>query len=166
MDETFELAVPDGQPVITHHREFGAPVTRLFRAHADPGLMARWVGPKEAGIRLSHFDFRPGGGYAYRQVDGQGRGHVFNGVFHTVLEDELIIQTREFDGVLELIGLESVAFTDLGDGRSGLTGHHVYRSQGARDAMASGGMEKVLVDGFARLDAVLEEMHDGGNGLP
>ena len=37
----------DEVPSITITREFDAPIAAVFRAHTDPALFARWIGPNE-----------------------------------------------------------------------------------------------------------------------
>ena len=76
-------------------------------------------------------------------------------MFHTVRENEFAIQTFEFEGVPDIVSVESLRFVDLGDGRTRLEGHAVYPSLEARDGMVSSGMESGMASGYDRLDAVL-----------
>ena len=48
-------------PIIRMTREFAATPGQLFRAHTDPALFARWVGPGAASTRIDHWDARTGG---------------------------------------------------------------------------------------------------------
>ncbi len=45
MTNPVHIEAPDGVPFIDITREFDAPVSRVFTAHADPALVARWMVP-------------------------------------------------------------------------------------------------------------------------
>ena len=52
-------------PVIRITREFAATPEQLFRAHTDPELFVRWVGPDGMRSRIDHWDARTGGSWRY-----------------------------------------------------------------------------------------------------
>lgn len=59
MTNALQLSVPEGVPFIDYSREIDFPVADVFRAHADPDLVSRWLGPRgmkmEIGpLRLHH----------------------------------------------------------------------------------------------------------------
>lgn len=114
-----EIHVDPEVPLVRITRDFDAPVARVFRAHVDPDLLARWLGPRGSTMTIEHFDCRAGGGYRYsdRGADYEAR---FYGSFHDVREDELIVQTFTFEGMPDGVALEKLTFTDLGDGRTRL----------------------------------------------
>ena len=87
--------------------------------------------------------------------DPQGNAYEFRGTFHTVRENEFAIQTFEFLGFPDVVSIESMTFTDLGDGRTRLTGHAVYPTQEARDGMVSSGMETGMSEGYDRLETIV-----------
>ena len=84
-----------------------------------------------------------------------GARYGFNGVFHTVRENDFAIQTFEFDGYPDVVSIEFLTFEDLGGGRTRLKAHAVYPSMEARDGMAQSGMEGGLTEGYERLDELL-----------
>jgi hypothetical protein len=47
---------------------------------------------------------------------------------------------------------------DLPDGRTRLTSQSVYRSVADRDGMVQAGMETGVVEGYERLDVILENL--------
>ena len=67
----------------------------MFRAHTDPDLLARWLGPRRHKTRIEHYDCHTGGSYRYA-CDSNEFG--FHGSFHEVRPSELIVQTFTFDG--------------------------------------------------------------------
>jgi uncharacterized protein YndB with AHSA1/START domain len=155
MTNPLTVTAPEGVPYIDFEREFDAPVAAVFNAHKDPELIRQWLGPRGYEMEIDHFDFRTGGGYRYIHRDPEGQAYVFNGVFHTVRENEFAIQTFEFEGFPDVVSIESITFEDLGNGRTRLRGHSVYPSQEARDGMVSSGMEGGLSDGYEQLDELL-----------
>ena len=151
--ETQIAADPD-VPLIRITREFDAPPSRVFRAHTDPELVARWMGPRATQNRIDHWDCRTGGSWRYVSLH-EGQEYGFRGCFHEVRPDELIVQTFTFEGMPDGVALEKLVLTDLGDGRTRLTATSLCDSFAQRDAMLASGMEVGVVEGYERLDEVL-----------
>jgi uncharacterized protein YndB with AHSA1/START domain len=141
-------------PLIRITREFDAPPAKLFRAHTDPELVVRWLGPRGMEMRIDHFDCRTGGSYRYVHSDANGE-YAFHGCFHEVRPDELIVQTFTFEGMPDGVALEKLVFADLGNGRTRLTATSLVDSFADRDAFIASGMETGVVEGYERLDEVL-----------
>jgi uncharacterized protein YndB with AHSA1/START domain len=149
-----EIAVDPHVPLVRITRQFDAPPEKVFRAHADPELVARWLGPRRHEMQIDHYDCRTGGSYRYRHVsDGDEFG--FHGCFHDVRPSELIVQTFTFDGVPDEVALERLVFEDLGGGRTRLRATSLVDSFEARDAFVAGGMEEGVRESYERLDEVL-----------
>lgn len=155
MTNALKLSVPEGLPYIDFEREFDFPVAEVFRAHKEPELVARWLGPRGLKMEIDHYDFRTGGSYRYTHIGPDGARYGFNGLFHTVRDNAFAIQTFEFDGYPDVVSIEFLTFQDLGGGRTRLTAHAVYPSMEARDGMAGSGMESGLSEGYERLEEVL-----------
>ncbi len=151
--ETQIVADPD-VPLIRITREFDFPREQVFRAHTDPELFARWVGPRGTETRIDVFDCRPGGSYRFVSV-AEGEEYGFRGCFHDVRPDELIVQTFTFEGMPDGVALEKFHLEDLGDGRCRLTSTSLCDSFADRDAMLSSGMDVGVNEGYAKLDALL-----------
>jgi hypothetical protein len=67
-------------------------------------------------MSIRKWDFRTGGyRYMHRGDDGE---YWFNGTFHTVGDDEFLIQTFEFEGAPDMVKIEYMWFAGLGGGRS------------------------------------------------
>ena len=147
---------PEGLPFIEIVREFDAPVEAVFRAHRDPELVKQWLGPRGYEMEIERWDFTSQGGYRYVHRNPEGEEYAFNGTFHTVRENEFAVQTFEFEGVPDVVAIESMTFEDLGDGRTRLRGWSTYPSVEARDGMVASGMEGGLREGYERLDAILD----------
>jgi uncharacterized protein YndB with AHSA1/START domain len=149
-----EIAADPEVPLVRITREFGAPPGKVFRAHTDPELFARWTGPRSTQMRIDHFDCRTGGSYRYL-VGADREEHAFFGSFHEIRPDELIVQTFTWEGMRDGVALERLVFTDLGDGRTRLTSTSLVDSFEGRDAFVASGMEQGVIEGYERLDEVL-----------
>ena len=152
---SLSISAPEGELYFDITREFDAPVAALFEAHRDPDKICQWLGPDGYDMRIDRYDFTSGGGYRYVHTNPAGEQFAFHGVFHSVRENELAIQTFEFEMVPDVVALESLVFEDLGGDPCRLRIHTVDPKQESRDAMAQSGMEQGLTQGYARLDALL-----------
>lgn len=149
------ITAPEGLPFIEIEREFDAPVAAVFNAHRDPELVKQWLGPNGYEMSIDRWDFVTQGGYRYVHTNPQGEAYAFNGTFHTVRENELAIQTFEFEGFPDVVSIESISFEDLGEGRTRVRIHSVYPSVESRDGMVQSNMEQGMREGYQRLDRVL-----------
>lgn len=141
-------------PLVRIIREFDAPPAKVFRAHTDPELVARWTGPRRHEMQIDHWDCRTGGSYRYL-LASDGNEFGFYGSFHEVRPAELIVQTFTFDGVPDGVALERLTFADLGDGRTRLTSTSLVDSFADRDAFVASGMGSGVREGYERLDELL-----------
>ncbi|GAA1303048.1 SRPBCC family protein [Saccharothrix xinjiangensis] len=142
-------------PLIRITREFNAPPESVFRAHTDPDLVVKWMGPRSITMELLRWDPTTGG--AYRFVHRRGdEEYGFYGSFHEVRPSERIVQTFTFEGFPDGVCLETLTFEDLGNGRTRLQALSVYESTETRDAVLSSGMETGVVEGYEQLDDLLD----------
>jgi uncharacterized protein YndB with AHSA1/START domain len=141
-------------PLVRITREFDAPPAKVFRAHTDPELIVKWLGPRDIDMAIDHFDCRTGGSYRYLHVRGDDE-FGFHGCFHEVRPDELIVQTFTFEGFPDGVALERLELTDLGGGRTRLVVTSLVDSFEGRDAFVASGMESGVVQGYERLDELL-----------
>ncbi len=140
-------------PLIRITRDFHATPAQLLKAHTDPAVFARWVGPDGMDTRILEWDARDGGSWRYvASRDGQEFG--FRGCFHTVREDR-IVQTFTFEGMPDDVSLETLWFEDLGDGRTRLHAQSLVDSFEGRDAWLASGMEAGVDQGYAKLDELV-----------
>lgn len=154
MTNSLHLDIPAGVPWIDFTRDFDAPVAAVFDAHRDPEKVRQWLGPRGYEMVIDRWDFTSGGGYRYTHRDGDNV-YGFRGTFHTVRDNELAIQTFEFEGAPDEVAIEFMRFVDLGDGRCRLEGHSVGPTVEGRDMMIQSGMEKGMVEGYERLDELV-----------
>lgn len=141
-------------------REFDAPRELVFKAHTDPELYARWLGPHGLITTFETFEPVSGGRWRFIQRDQDGNEFSFRGVTHEVLAPERIIGTFEFEGLPESghVLLETTRFEVLPGGRTRIIAHSVFQSVEDRDGMVASGMESGVVDGYERLDEILANL--------
>jgi uncharacterized protein YndB with AHSA1/START domain len=151
------INVPEGQPIIEIIREFDAPVDRVFRAHADPELFARWIGPRSIDTRIEQWEFRTGGSWRYAAGREGEEIASFYGSFHEVRENERIVQTFTYEGWPDGVALEVLTLEALDGGRSRLRGVSIGQSVEERDAMVASGMSTGVVEGYEKLDELLAD---------
>ncbi len=142
-------------PIIRITRDFSATPEQLFRAHIDPELFARWVGPKDMRTRIEHWDAKTGGSWRFVQ-ERDGTEYAFHGCFHDVRPDR-IVQTFTYDDEPDGVALETMWFEDLGNGRTRLHGQSLCDSFEARDGWLASGMEVGVNEGYAKLDAMVAD---------
>ena len=142
-------------PIIRITRDFSATPEQLFRAHIDPELFARWVGPKDMRTRIEHWDAKTGGSWRFVQ-ERDGTEYAFHGCFHDVRPDR-IVQTFTYDDEPDGVALETMWFEDLGNGRTRLHGQSLCDSFEARDGWLASGMEVGVNEGYAKLDAMIAD---------
>jgi uncharacterized protein YndB with AHSA1/START domain len=141
-------------------REFDAPRELVFKAHTDPQLYARWLGPRGLTTTFETFEPVSGGRWCFTQKDKEGNEFGFHGVNHDVTAPERLIGTFEFDGLPESghVILETTKFVALPDGRTRIMTQSVFQTVEDRDGMIASGMEIGVVDGYERLDEILEKL--------
>jgi uncharacterized protein YndB with AHSA1/START domain len=140
-------------PLIRITREFAGTPEQLFRAHTDPDLFARWIGPHDLTTKIDQWDARDGGSWRFINVRGDEE-YAFRGCFHTVTPEK-IVQTFTWEGMPEGVSLETMTFEDLGDGRTRLHAFSLCDSFEGRDQWLSSGMEVGVNEGYAKLDDLL-----------
>lgn len=143
-------------PIIRMTRDFDATPAQLMRAHLEPELFARWVGPDGMTTTILDWDATSGGRWRY-VAERDGEQYGFRGCFHEV-GDERIVQTFTFEGMPEGVALETLRFEDLGDGRTRLHAQSLVDSFEGRDQWLASGMETGVDQGYAKLDSLLGEL--------
>ncbi len=149
-----EISAHPTLPIITIVREFDAPVQKVHRAHTEPELVAKWMGPRSVDMRIETWDCRTGGSWEYTAFH-EDQGMRFFGSFHEVRPDR-IIQTFSWEGA-DGVALETLWFEEIGDGRTRLRAQSLCDSIEGRDAMLSSGMDVGVNEGYEKLDELLAQ---------
>ncbi len=150
-----EITADPTVPVIRITRDFAASPAQLMRAHLDPDLYVRWVGPNDTATRIEYWEAGRGGKWRF-SGSSEGQDYSFFGSFHDITGDR-IVQTFTWEGQPEGVSLETLWFEDLGDGRTRLHAQSLVDSFEGRDAWLASGMEVGVNDGYAKLDQLLAD---------
>jgi uncharacterized protein YndB with AHSA1/START domain len=143
-------------PTVRIVRDFDAPPDRVFRAWVDPELIVQWLGPKDTTMRIDAWEAKTGGGYRYAaERDGEEIA-AFYGSFHEVRPASRLVQTFTYEGVPDGVSLDTATFEEVEPGRTRVTVLSVVDTMEGRDAMIASGMESGVVEGYEKLDALLE----------
>ena len=153
MNQT-EIILDEKVPLVRIVREFDAPPEKVFRAHTDPDLLSRWLGPRDLTMTVDHYDCRTGGSYRYLHSRGDEE-YAFYGSFHEVREPGTIVQTFTYEGFPDSVSLERLTLEELDGGRCRLVATSLVDSFEARDAFVASGMEQGIREGYEKLDEVL-----------
>jgi uncharacterized protein YndB with AHSA1/START domain len=158
-DTSYEPAAIEADPTIPaihSWRDFAGTPGQLFRAHTEPELLSRWIGPAGSTTEVLAWEARDNGRWRYRISDSDGEPQSFRGSFHTVRTDR-IVQTFTWEGMPDAVALETTTFEDLGDSRTSLHGLSLCDSFEGRDAWLRSGMEVGVNDGYAEIDRMLAD---------
>ncbi|WP_415972818.1 TIGR03086 family metal-binding protein [Rhodococcus sp. 077-4] len=150
-----EILADDKVPTIEIIREFDAAPEQVFRAHIDPELYRRWVGPRSLTTRILKWDGHTGGAWAFaNDRDGEEIASFF-GSFHEVRDNERIVWTFTYEGQPDSVALETLTFENREGGGTLLRVLSVVSDFATRDGMLSSGMDIGVKEGYDKLDEML-----------
>lgn len=152
-----EIIADEKVPTIEIRREFDATPEQVFRAHVDPELYAKWIGPRSLTTRITTWDARTGGAYAFANDQDGTEVAAFFGSFHEIRPAERIVWTFTYTGEPDGVSLETLLFEALPGGRTRLRTLSVVESFEIRDAILASGMNVGVEEGYAKLDELLAE---------
>lgn len=139
---------------LVHRRRFAAAPELVQRAHTDPELFRRWVGPRDSTMRLDSFNAVTGGRFDYTvELGGSWR---FWGSYHEVREGR-IVHTWEFEQEPGRPSLEILEFHAHPEGCE-LVVTSVFASVQDCEDMIQSGLDGGMDENFAQLDEVLTAM--------
>jgi len=151
------IEAPAGEPIMILTRTFDAPLALVWKAVSEPQHVVAWFGPHGHKNRVLAFDFRVGGEWRIETTTGTGQVIVFFGEFRAIAAPHRLVQTFSFDGLPP--GVHSIEDLTLSEEN----GKTVYRTVStfpdvaSRDGMLASGMEVGVMEGFQRLDAMLDD---------
>jgi uncharacterized protein YndB with AHSA1/START domain len=137
-------------------RVFNAARERVWRAFTDPEQLAQWWGRGNK-LVIERMELERGGHWRFVEHSPDGV-HGFEGRFREVTPPERLAQTFEWDGMPGYVAITTVAFEDLGDGRTKVVSTSLFHTTEERDGMLSSGMEHGLNQSYAALDGLLARL--------
>lgn len=154
------IVAEKGTQNVVISRIFNAPRELVFKTYTDPATVPDWWGPKRYTTTVDQMDVKKGGIWRYIQRDAEGNVFAFNGVYHEVGSPERLINTFEVESFPGFIGLVTILFEELPDGRTKFTETTVYQSTEAREGMIKAGMSEGAIELFDRLEELLDKLQN------
>lgn len=152
-----KLVAPRGEPIMIMTRSFNAPRTLLWKALSEPEHVIRWWGPHSHKNRVLQFDWKVGGKWKFETTTADGQVIIFHGEYRDIAGPETVTQTFAVEGMYDgQFSVDTVTLREL-DGKTIYVGVSRLPDAESRDAMMASGMESGVVEGFERLDQMLEE---------
>lgn len=131
MELKTKINAEDGKQELVITRDFDLPVSLLFKAYIEPGIVEQWMGTKV--LKLEN---KKHGGYQFETSDPNGNVVVqMNGVIHEYIPNQKITRTFEMENSPFAVQLEFLEFEALTENTSKLTMQVVYKSNALRDQM-------------------------------
>ncbi|MEO6176586.1 MAG: SRPBCC domain-containing protein [Flavobacterium circumlabens] len=131
MERKTKINAEDDKQELVITREFDLPLELLFKAYAEPEIVAQWMGTKV--IKLEN---KKHGSWQFETTDPNGNV-VFgaNGVIHEFIPNQKITRTFEMENSPFPVQLEFLEFEKATEETSTLTIHIIYKSVALRDEM-------------------------------
>ena len=134
MEQKTKVHAEDGRHDITITREFDLPVELLFTAHTDAEIFEQWMSHEYGTTKVLKLEAKKHGSWGFQNSDMGGNVLVSaGGVFHDFVPNEKITRTFEMTDSPFGVQLEFREFEKLGDDRSRLVMHSVFRTVEMRD---------------------------------
>jgi len=119
----------DREVIVT--RRFHAPRDVVFRAFAEPDLIAKWWGPRGFRMTIHEMNFSVGGVWRFIMHGPDGADFPTRIVYSEIEPPRRIAYVESPDG--EEPRLEAAVTLDEADGKTTVTFHGVWPTQAARD---------------------------------
>lgn len=153
-----KIEAPAGEPNMVLTRTFDAPRSLVWRALSQPEHIIRWWGPHSHANKVLHFDWRVGGSWRIQSSMADGMIIIFHGEYREIEPEWKTVQTFAVEGMYDgAYSVETLTLEEV-DGKTVYKVVSVLPDVAARDGMLASGMEVGVVEGFERLDAILEEL--------
>jgi uncharacterized protein YndB with AHSA1/START domain len=152
-----KIEAPKDDPIIVLTRTFNAPRALVWKAISEPEHAVRWWGPHKHKNRVLKWDWRVGGEWSIETTTPEGQVIVFFGEYREIEKPQKVSQTFSFDQLPPgAHSVDTVVLTEK-DGKTTYTATSRVPDFESRDAMLASGMEVGVVEGFERLDKILED---------
>jgi len=152
-----KFVAPPGEPIMIMTRSLNAPRALVWKALSEPEHIVHWWGPHGHKNRVVQFDWRVGGKWKVETTTADGQVIIFHGEYRDIAGPETVTQTFAVEGMYDgQYSVDTVTLHEL-DGNTIYVGVSRLPDAESRDAMMASGMETGVVEGFERLDQMLEE---------
>lgn len=126
---------------------------RVWRAYADPALVAQWWGRGNR-LVIERMELERGGRWRYVEHTANAVSG-FEGRYREVTPPERFVRSFEWDGMPGHVAIEFVTLVDLGDGRTKIVTTMQMHTPEERDGFLHSGMQAGMEASYTELDALL-----------
>ena len=152
-----KITAPEGERTIVMTRTFNAPRALVWKALSEPEHAVRWWGPHGHRNKVLKWDWKVGGEWSIESTLPDGQVITFFGEYREIDAPGKVTQTFAFDGLPPGVhSLDTVVLEDHGD-RTVYRATSIAPDIAARDGMLASGMEVGVIEGFERLDQLLDD---------
>lgn len=156
-----KIDAPAGERHIVLTRTFNAPRSLVWKAMSQPEHLIRWWGPHRHANKILTFDWRVGGTWRIQTTTPEGEVIIFHGQYREIEPEWKTVQTFGVEGMYGGgFSVDTLTLEEDGD-RTHYKVVSVLPDVESRDGMMASGMEYGVVEGFERLDSILEEIKAG-----
>lgn len=160
-ERKLEITAAPTAPTVMTRRVVCAPRNLVFETHTVPEYLKQWVGPKWLPMVRCESDLRVNGHYRFVHREPGGMEFTFHGVYLDVVRPERLVRTFVFEPMAEHEVEETLILEELG-GQTIINTTSLHKTFEGRDGQLFGGrMEAVMMDCYARLDALLAALQFG-----
>lgn len=154
MERKTQVHAEDGKQEIVITREFDLPLELLFKAYAEPEIVAQWMGTKVLQLEAENH-----GSYRFETSDPDGNVMFrANGVMHEFIVNEKITRTFEMENTPFPVQLEFLEFEKLTEERSRLNMKIVFKSVADRDQLLKMPFAQGLNMAHNRLEEIVNQL--------
>lgn len=154
MERKTKINAENGKQELVITREFDLPLELLFKAYAEPEIVAQWMGTKV--LKLEN---KKHGGYEFETSDAKGNVVLrANGTIHEFSPNQKITRTFEMENTPFPVQLEFLEFEKCTEDTSKLTMHIVYQSVAVRDQILQLPFAQGINMAHNRLQAVASQL--------
>jgi uncharacterized protein YndB with AHSA1/START domain len=154
MELKTKINAEDGKQELVITRDFDLPVSLLFKAYIEPGIVEQWMGTKV--LKLEN---KKHGGYQFETSDAKGNVVLqINGAIHEYIPNQKITRTFEMENSPFAVQLEFLEFEALTESTSKLTMQIVYKSNTLRDQMMQLPFKQGINMAHNRLEEIVSKL--------
>jgi len=153
MEQKTKINAEEGKQELLITREFDLTLELLFKAYIEPEIVEQWMGTK-----VLKMENKKHGSYQLETTDPKGNKYYFNGTIHTLIPNQKIIRTFEFENMPFGVQLELLNFEKLTDDTSKLTMHVLYESVAQRDQVVKMGMTQGINMAHNRMQEIVSKL--------
>jgi uncharacterized protein YndB with AHSA1/START domain len=150
---TAKVTLPSDTQILIE-REFNAPRHLVYTAWTTPEHVRRWWVGERGEATLVEIDLRVGGRWRYVMTSLENREVAFNGEYREVVENERLVYTEVFEDFPDAHAVNTVTFTETGDGRTTVACLVDHNTQEERDMHVNSGMEGGMQEALDALERI------------